>query len=73
MRKSFALFVLFIVVVALVCPELNWNGIDLVVTCGAKEDMGWLSFLITPARFNNPSAYNLLAVLAITYSTGVFI
>ena len=35
MKKS---FVLFIVVVALVFPDLNWHGIDLVVTYGAKKD-----------------------------------
>ena len=50
-NKLFALFVLFIVVVVLVFPDLNWYGIDLVITCGAKKDMGWLSFLISAINF----------------------
>ena len=32
MKKSFALFVFLIVIVTLVFPDLNRNGIDLVIT-----------------------------------------
>ena len=51
MKRSFALFVLFIVVVVLVFPDLNWFGIDLAITCGAKKDIGWLSFLKSTINF----------------------
>ena len=50
-KESFALFVLFIVVVVLVFSDLNWHGIDLVITCGVKKDMGVLSFLISAINF----------------------
>ena len=50
-KESFSLFVLFIVVVVLLFPDLNWYGIDLVITCGANKDMGWLSFLISAINF----------------------
>ena len=51
MKNSFILFVLFVDVVALVCADLNCYGIDLVKTCGAKKDIGWLSFLISAINF----------------------
>ena len=50
-KRSFALFDFFIVEVVLVFPDLNWYRIDLVITCRAKKDMGWLSFLISAFNF----------------------
>lgn len=51
MKKSSAFFVVFIVVVALVFRDLNRYGIGLIVTCGAKKHIRWLSFLIPAISF----------------------
>lgn len=50
MKKS-PFFILFIVSVALVFPDRNWYGIDLIVTCETKKDIGWPSLLLSAINF----------------------